>query len=39
MTKKNSLNRRQFFTGAAVVSAIGAVGAGAILSQLDMGQS
>lgn len=38
MSKKNSLNRRQFFTGAAVVSAIGAVGAGAILNSCSGGK-
>lgn len=38
MSKKNSLNRRQFFTGAAVVSAVGAVGAGAILSSCSGGK-
>jgi predicted dehydrogenase len=38
MTKKNSLDRRQFFTGAAVISAIGAVGAGAILNSCSGGK-
>lgn len=38
MSKKNSLNRRQFFSGAAVVSAVGAVGAGAILSSCSGGK-
>lgn len=38
MSKKSSFNRRQFFTGAAVVSAVGAVGAGAILSSCSGGK-
>ncbi len=38
MNKKNSLNRRDFFTGAAVISAVGAVGAGAILSSCSGGK-
>jgi len=37
MTKKNSLNRREFFTSAAMVGAVGTIGAGAILASCSGG--
>ena len=37
MTKKNSLNRREFFTRAAVVGAVGTIGAGTILASCSGG--
>lgn len=38
MSQKNALNRREFFTSAAIVSAVGTVGAGAILSSCAGGE-
>ncbi len=38
MNKKNSLTRREFFTGAAVVGAVGAMGAGSILTSCSGGE-
>lgn len=37
MTKKNSLSRREFFSGAAIVGTIGAIGGGAILTSCSGG--
>jgi len=37
MTKKNSVNRREFFTSAAVVGAVGAMGTSAILTSCSGG--
>ncbi len=38
MSKKNALNRREFFTSAAIVGAVGTVGAGAILTSCGGGE-
>jgi predicted dehydrogenase len=38
MSQKNALNRREFFTSAALVGAVGTVGAGAILSSCAGGE-
>ena len=37
MTKKNSLSRREFFTSAAVVGAVGTIGASAVLASCSGG--